>query len=408
MNAPQLPAHLQRYQSRDIGQTLSQNLGTASPPYVSIQGGRFTLIDAAGNEAPVASFDPAIGVYLDACIIDVGDHISRVFYATKFDPSAQSFLPPDCWSDNGIGPSISASNPQSATCNGCPNAVWGSAMSAQGKQIPACSMVQKVALLIPAYPQTIFLLRVPPNSHKHLRAYVELCRGNGTDLSNLMTRISFDQTTQGTLLFKAASWIDEAAAVLRQAAWDEKKTDGLVGRNDVPRPADVALGSRIPYTNTLAPPDSTGQAPLLTTQPGSTMQSQQVQPVTPFVPAAAVQQAHTGFDPSQNPSGTSTTQITAAPAGGATSASPSEPAPAGRRRRRTAAEMAQANAAPGNGQAPQQPAAAPQAPFPHPGQTAAAPAPGSEQQGSFGIAQGQPAAANPALSSMLDDFFSKG
>ena len=99
-----LPPHLQKYQTRDIGQTLSQNLGTAAPPYVSIAGNRFTLIDAAGNEMPVPTFDPAIGVYLDACIIDSGDHISRTFYATKYDPSAAIFNPPDCWSDNGVGP----------------------------------------------------------------------------------------------------------------------------------------------------------------------------------------------------------------------------------------------------------------------------------------------------------------
>ena len=48
--------------------------------------------------------------------------------------------------------------------------------------------------------------------------------------------------------------------------------------------------------------------------------------------------------------------------------------------------------------------AAPQAPFPHPGQTAAQAAPAAN----FGIAQGQPAAANPELSAMLGDFFTKG
>ena len=87
----QLPAHLQRFQARDIGTTLSHNLGTAAPPYVSIAGNRFMLIDAAGNEQPVPTFDPAIGVYLDACIIDANEHISRIYYAQKYDPSAATF-----------------------------------------------------------------------------------------------------------------------------------------------------------------------------------------------------------------------------------------------------------------------------------------------------------------------------
>src|ERR1700688_1737923 len=148
-----LPAHLQQYKARDIGTTLSHNLGTAAPPYVSIAGNRFSLIDAAGNEQPVASFDPPIGVYLDACVIDANEHISRIYYAQKYDPSAATFNPPDCWSDNGQAPSVSCSSPQARSCtpdpehvHGCKWAVWGSAVSNQGKAVPACQQVQKVAL----------------------------------------------------------------------------------------------------------------------------------------------------------------------------------------------------------------------------------------------------------------------
>jgi cytosine/adenosine deaminase-related metal-dependent hydrolase len=69
-----------------------------------------------------------------------------------------------------------------------------------------------------------------------------------------------------------------------------------------------------------------------------------------------------------------------------------------------------------NGQAPQQPAAAPQAPFPHPGQQTQpqgtqafiANAPSQQApQGSFGIAPGTPVAADPAVSTILDNFFRK-
>ena len=64
-----------------------------------------------------------------------------------------------------------------------------------------------------------------------------------------------------------------------------------------------------------------------------------------------------------------------------------------------------------NGQAPQQAPQAPQAPFPHPGQataTSQAPQGGQAAQGTFGIAAGQPAAANPELAGMLDSFFKQG
>jgi hypothetical protein len=384
-----LPAHLQQYQARDIGTTLSHNLGTAAPPYVSIAGNRFSLIDAVGNEQPVPTFDPAIGVYLDACVIDANEHISRIYYIKPYDPSAAVFSPPDCWSDNGVAPSVSCSGPQARSCtpdpehvHGCKWAVWGSATSAQGKAVPKCQQVQKIALLIPGM-QTLFLLRVPPNSHKHLRAYQETCKGSGVMIADVITRIYFDQTTQGTLLFKGVNYIDEPTAVLRQAAYNENKTDALVGRTDVPRTAGAIT------------------APVQAQQPVA-----QVQQSVPFALTSAAPAANTTASPATNaPTQQEPAFGTANPT--AQPASPSEPAPGQRRRRRTAAEMQQANAPNGAGQpvtAAPSAVNTPQAPFPNPGN----PAPAQAQQGSFGIAQGQPAAANPELAGMLDSFFKQG
>lgn len=379
MNAPQLPAHLQRYQARDIGATLSHNLGTAAPPYVSIANNRFALIDSTGAEQPVATFDPQIGVYVDACIVDANESLSRIYYGTKFDPSAATYNPPICWADNGIGPSVSCSSPQARSCtpdpegvHGCKWAVWGSATSPQGKPIPACQQVQKLALLLPGMP-TLFLIRIPPNSHKHLRAYQETCRGSGMMVADVITRIYFDPGTQGTLLFKGVSYIDEPTAQLREAAYVEKKTDALVGRNDAPRQL-LAIPVAIPVaTQQIA-------APVV-----------QVQQPGPFDPSSALNASNLGLG-AQTP----------APTAGTTS--PSEPAPATRRRRRTAAEMQEANGAGSAGQAPQQAAAAPQAPFPNPGQQSINP--GTAQQATFGIGGGQQA-ANPELAGMLDSFFGK-
>jgi hypothetical protein len=407
MNALALPAHLQRYQSRDLGATLSQNLGANAPPYVSIAGGRFTLIDAAGNDQPVGTFDQQMGVYIDACIIDVNDHISRVYYEKDYDPSAQTFSPPDCWSDNGVGPSTACSNPQSPTCASCQWAVWGSAISAQGKAIPACQQVQKCALLVPSHPQGVFLLRVPPNSHKNLRSYNELSKRSGIDISNVITRIYFDRTTQGTLLFSGVTWIDEVIAQAREAAYAEKKTDTIVGRNDVARPA---LPGTVQPMVTHTPPAAaqiTQQPQQQVFQPGTPQNQvsntfgQQVQQPGPFpaqgaAPQTMMQTTDQGTPTSRNPSASSTIQNTAAPAGIAPGASPSNGAPQ-RRRRRTSAEVQAANAAPQGAQP--QPATAP---FPH--SAAAGALPGQTDMG-FSMSAGQPASGNPEVAAALDSFF---
>lgn len=382
----QLPAHLQKYNAPDIGTTALANLGSTMPPHVSIGGNRFTLIDAANNEIPVPTFDPQIGPYLDACIVDVADVMSRIYFAGNYDPSAEGTRP-DCFSDNGVGPSIASSSPQAPTCAACPRSEW-TKVNANGKKVPWCSHKYKIAIIVPGFP-TLFLLAVPPNSHGPLREYLASCKGNGINPANLVTRMWF--VSQGTLGFAprpggpAMAYIDAATAALRQAAYAEKKTDALVGRTDVARPAGAIAP---PATQQIAPP-------VQQTQP-------EAQQTAPFVPPSgqAQPQPNAAWPTTQASPAAATQQ----PAGAAE--------PTTRRRRRTAAEMTQT--AP---QAPNGAAAAPQAPFPHPGQQTqpqgtqafVANAPSQQvSQGSFGVAEGQPAAANPELAVMLDNFFKQG
>jgi hypothetical protein len=436
----QLPSYLQQYQAPDIGAALSANLGSAMPPHVSIGGGRFTLVDASNNEIPVPTFDPQIGVYLDCCIVDVNSVLSRIYFAGAYDPQAEGARP-DCFSDNGVGPSVSANSPQAPTCAICPKAEW-TKINNNGKKVPWCSQKQKVAVIVPGFP-TLFLLAVPPNSHSFLREYVEMCKGNGANIVNLITRISFVPGVQGTLQFRAVSYIDEPTAQLRQAAYAEKKTDALVGRNDVARPAgaiaapvqqpQIVPPGQAPAPGTgyaqIAPQaqqwpaqgqpagaiqgqpnafGATGAAPI--GRPGQTQQvTQQVQQPGPFAASAATSQ----------PTAQATQSFNPGPAPSASTTSPSEQPAPGKRRRRTAAEMQAAN---GAGVVPGVTAGqpgAPQAPFPHPSQQANAGQtqfPQSNQSGAlpgqtdmgFGIAEGQPAAANPELAGMLDDFFKQG
>ena len=67
-----LPAYLQNRKSKPITDVLAANLGTASPPYISIRGNRFTLIDAVGAEEPMTEVDDKTGLpYIDVCIAEV-------------------------------------------------------------------------------------------------------------------------------------------------------------------------------------------------------------------------------------------------------------------------------------------------------------------------------------------------
>jgi hypothetical protein len=363
MAANQVPAFLLDLPSQGIAERTLPHLGGMSPPYVSIMGGRFTLVDAAGDSEEAGEHDKQIGVYLDAVIVDSLENESKIYYAKPFDPNSQSYAPPDCWSDNGIAPSRLASLPQAKTCtpdpsgqHGCQKAVWGSATSrVSGKGVPACSKYQKLALALPG-DDIVYLLRVPPNSLSNLQAYLAKFRGQtlgqgGPPLGpeHVVTRIWFEKDVLGTLMFRAVGYIDQPMAEFQRALRAEKKTDGIVGRGDQPIAA-------------LAAPA------------GGQVSAQEAPRPLPALSAAA---------PAALTAGTQSSQAQPAGDGGATTASPT------RRRRRTAAEMAAA-AAP-------EPAAAPFRP-----QADTAPnGPGAP----FGV--GDPSPMTQELNQTLDSFFGK-
>ena len=325
-----LPTYLQNKQSRGLAQSLSANLGAGSPPFLSIMGNRFTLIDSAGDEIAVATYDPKIGPYVDCAIIDSLAVTSKIYYDKPFDPAATQYEPPACFSDNGIAPSRNASKPQSATCASCPQAAWGSKVSAvSGKGVKACADIQKIAILYPGY-EMPFLVRIPPNSRTNFRGYVNKFVGQQVDVCDVVTRITFEPGGIGTLHFDAVGFIDEASFGQREKLAAAHATDSMVGRTDMPIQGAIAAPAAAPA---LAAP-------------------------TPFVPAAATPSMPMAPPP----------QAAQPPA---TAASPSS----GRRRRNTAEAAPQGQPA----QAPfmAQPVPQPNGPMPGCGM-AQAPAPNAE------------------------------
>ena len=262
MNTPALPAYLQNKQSRGLAQSLVANLGAGSPPFLSIMGNRFTLIDAAGEEIPVSTYDPKIGPYIDCVVIDALERTSKIFYDKAFDPGATQYEPPACFSDNGVAPSRNASKPQSATCASCPQAAWGSKVSSvSGKGVKACADIQKIAILVPGY-EMPFLLRVPPNSRTNFRGYVNKFVGQPADIADVMTRITFEPGGIGTLHFDAVGWLDEQTVLpLRDKLIAAHATDSMIGRTDIPRDLALAASAQQQQIEQHSAPFATAVAP---------------------------------------------------------------------------------------------------------------------------------------------------
>jgi hypothetical protein len=388
MTQVQLPAHLANRQVRSLTERASEGMGSSLPPHISIQGNSFTFIDAAGTEYnPVLTFD--------AAIVDVSDVLCKRYFDKPWDPSASTYEPPACWSANGIGPSREATKPQALLCGECPHNERGSKISKlSGAAMKACRDERWIAVLVPQMPQMIFQLVITPGSFKNWKAYTEIFRNYGVELSLGLTRFSFKPKVNGELLFEHVGWVDEATIGAVEAANREKKTDVIVGRTDQPRTALAAPTQQA----TLPPPNQ-----FVTQQITQQQAQQEVLPPHP-APTGATTQLFTPVAPSTAPNAAPTLPQTMV----ATSAVPAPAAEqaAPRRRRRTNAEIAAASN-PAQGQQAFIPAATPQPSFqptapqvPFPVAQTAAPAPAAAQP-QFGMAPGAP--INPEMAKMLAD-----
>lgn len=294
----QLPARFaNRTNRRQIAQAAVTGLGSASPPYVSIKGGAFTLVDANGEQDPVET------KHLDCVIVDANDGVSRVYWGANkaFDPNADAYTPPVCFSDNGIGASRNAQEPQSASCNTCQWNVWGSATSkVSGKGVKACGAMKKTAIIPlengePMY-DFAFLLRIPVMSHDNMRVYSAKFNGQEFDVSDVVTRITFVHGAIGVLEFNALGFTDDAVEALVQKLLDAKTTDALVGRGDVPiqqmleKPKEQVRplpAPTAPAPNAGAPSLSTPFAPPASAPPTSTTVKRGRKPKAETAPAAS-------------------------------------------------------------------------------------------------------------------------
>ncbi len=224
----QVPAHIAARQKRDLVGAAIGGLNAGSPPHISIADNRFTLVDDAGNKKQLNTLN------LDICVIDANPSVSKIFFDPRvpFEPGGDNANPPICWSDNGIGASAQAAQPQNASCQLCPHNAWGSATSKQtGKQTKACNDVKKIAVVVPGI-DMVFLMRVPPASLKNWGKYCQTLGGHGVDLPDAITRVEFE--SQGVLKFTPMGYVDEATATFTDKAMAAKATDMLIGKNDRP------------------------------------------------------------------------------------------------------------------------------------------------------------------------------
>ncbi len=115
MNVPavQLPSHLAALASNTglmaVNQSASSGIGGGAWPRISIKGSRFRLQSPQGEEVIVPQ------LHLDIIVVDANPHgLSKIYYKGAYDPNGEDAAP-DCYSDNGVGPSQRVRTKSSST-----------------------------------------------------------------------------------------------------------------------------------------------------------------------------------------------------------------------------------------------------------------------------------------------------
>jgi hypothetical protein len=220
-----VPAFARNNELSETAKALMGGSTGLSTKRISIKGGVFRLV-AGGKE--VASIDER---HLDVIVVKAAPKVSRVFYAKSYD--AEAISGPDCWSNDGEKPDVTAGNKQSVTCMACPQNVAG---SGQGNS-RACRYQQRLAVVLANNPNgDVLQLTLPATSvfgkeegdKRPLQAFVRYLAVQNPPINpeQIVTRMKFDTKAESPkLYFAPIRWLeeDEYAVVKTQAESEDAK-----------------------------------------------------------------------------------------------------------------------------------------------------------------------------------------
>jgi hypothetical protein len=297
----QAPQALQRHLAQIGGlqpSAMAQGVG-AGYANVSIKGkvfairynGQITHLVDQQTKAPLQFFD--------VVIVDAKAELSKTYYAGAFQDGDNAA--PDCSSEDGLHPvAPPGKQVMAANCQVCPNNVFGSRVSTDGRasNSKACQDTRKLAI-VPAFNLQnenfggAMLLRVPPDSLKAAAQYARQLEAQGATTYAVVTRIMFDYTVaHPKLTFQALRWLDD------------QELDQIVAMQGIGNAAEIVRGQAPQQQAALPPPSQPipGQAPSAMQQPAQGAPVATSAPVQGYqAPAAAFQQPQQNYAPQQVP-----------------------------------------------------------------------------------------------------------
>jgi hypothetical protein len=281
-NQAQLPAWMANVEMDATTKALSGGTGGSSRR-ISIEGGVFRMI--VNGEEQAVNEDRAMNIV----IVSAALAINRQYYEGTYVKGVS--VPPTCWSPDGKKPAADVEQPQSSSCDSCPQNIAG---SGQGES-RACRFQQRLAVVLegeiggPVYqlalPATSLFGKGEANNTKlPLQAYSRFLVMNNAPITGVVTEMRFD-TTAATpkLTFKAVRPLtkaeydvsqeqgasDEAIAAVTMTVFKADQKKAVPAPRAKPVAAVVEEEDEVPTPKAKAKPavaDDEGDEPMVTSK----------------------------------------------------------------------------------------------------------------------------------------------
>lgn len=249
-----VPAHIQRLFNTAAVAAENKTLqsGGIAVPKISFRGKVWRIV-MDGNETVYTlpnSEDPSPS--LEVVIVRGNPAKSKTYFAKKFVEGED--VMPTCASKDGSVPDVGVEAPQAVSCAVCPQNIWGSRTTDDGRKAKACGDSKRLAVL-PAGDLNFapLLLMVPPtsmsdNDNKEneargwyaLSQYAAWLSKQGVHYSAVVTKIAFDaRPAHPKLLFKAVRYLDESEVARVMDVGASKEVTEILGMAAEPAPVKV-------------------------------------------------------------------------------------------------------------------------------------------------------------------------
>lgn len=217
-------------QQQGVSELTKQLAGRSGIKRIVPKNGTFKLM-VSGEEMGKIKDD------LNAIIVNAAPKVGRIFYAKAWSPDAEPTAP-DCFSNDGNAPDAKAANPQSRSCNDCPQNVKG---SGQG-QSKACRYSRRIAVVLEqdfgtnlegeVYQMNLAsksLFGDGGNGSYTFENYTKYLSSNGKSIDYVVTRISFNEDNDNqSLLFSPTRFIKRNEFDVVQKVAGTEQTKALV------------------------------------------------------------------------------------------------------------------------------------------------------------------------------------